>query len=83
MSKVFQNEALRIVFQWLKANPPKVEDEPYELFVVWFSKTLDNWKALVSTSMPDGLYFEVTHNGAKQETYLDVYSKIENVVVKE
>lgn len=50
-----------------------------ELFVVWFSKTLQNWKALVATTVPgDGLYFEVTHNGDKDETYVDVYMKISN-----
>lgn len=38
-----------------------------DVFVVWFSKTLQNWKALVST-----------HNGDKKETYLDVYKKWEN-----
>lgn len=50
-----------------------------DLRIVWFSKTLDNWKALVCTVFPgDGLYFEVTHNGAKEETYVDTYIKISN-----
>lgn len=50
-------------------------------FVVWFSKTLQNWKALVSTTVPDGKYYEVTHNGDKGETYVDVYVKLKNVCV--
>lgn len=33
--------------------------------VVWFSKTLQNWKALVSTNVSDGMYYEVTYNGDK------------------
>ena len=49
-----------------------------ELYVVWFSKTLENWKALVSTDRISGLYFEVTHNGAKNETYVDEYRKFAN-----
>ena len=53
-----------------------------DVFVVWFCKTLQNWKALVSTTISDGMYFEVTHNGDKNETYLDVYKKCENVTVK-
>ena len=54
-----------------------------DVFVVWFSKTLQNWKALVSTTISDGMYYEVTHNGDKGETYVDVYKKWENVVVKD
>ena len=52
-----------------------------DVYVTWFSKTLQNWKALVSTSVPDGMYYEVTYNGNKKETYLDVYKKWENVVI--
>ena len=54
-----------------------------DVFVVWFSKTLQNWKAFVSTTISDGMYYEVTHNGDKGETYVDVYKKWENVVVKD
>lgn len=50
-----------------------------DVFIVWFCKTLQNWKALVSTTVSDGMYYEVTHNGDKQETYLDAYKKWENV----
>ena len=27
-----------------------------DVYVVWFSKTLQNWKALVSTTVPDNKY---------------------------
>ena len=53
-----------------------------DVYVVWFSKTLQNWKALVSTTVPDGKYYELTHNGDKDETYVDVYVKLDNQVVK-
>ena len=49
------------------------------VFIVWFCKTLQNWKALVSTTVSDGMYYEVTYNGDKQEAYLDAYKKWENV----
>lgn len=52
-----------------------------DVFIVWFCKTLQNWKALVSTTIPDGVYYEVTHNGDNGETYLDVYKKWENVCI--
>lgn len=51
------------------------------VFVVWFCKTLQNWKALVSTTIPDGMYYEITHNGDKGETYLGAYKKWENVCI--
>ena len=50
-----------------------------DVFIVWFCKTLQNWKALVSTTVSDGMYYEVTHNGDKDETYLDAYKKWQNV----
>ena len=53
-----------------------------EVYVVWFCKTLQNWKCLLSTTLPDGMYYEVTHNGDKKETYLDAYKKLENVCIK-
>jgi hypothetical protein len=50
-----------------------------DVFIVWFCKTLQNWKALVSTTVSDGMYYEVTHNGDKNETYLDAYKKWKNI----
>ena len=32
--------------------------------------------------LPDGMYYEVTYNGVKNEAYLDAYKKQENVCVK-
>ena len=52
-----------------------------DVFVVWFCKTLQNWKALVSTTISDGMYYEITHNGDKGETYIDAYKKWVNVCV--
>lgn len=51
-----------------------------DVFVVWFSKTLKNWKALVGTTL-NGDYYEITYNGDKKETYLDVYQKTNNIKI--
>lgn len=53
-----------------------------DMYVVWFSKTLQNWKALVS-GVHIKEYIEVTYNGDKQETYIDVYNKTYNACVKD
>lgn len=58
----------------------KVED--FEVYVVWYSKTLQNAKALLSTSLPDGMYYEITYNGNKGELYFDAYKKFENLKVE-
>lgn len=52
-----------------------------DLYVVWFAKTLGNWKALISTDKWDNCYWEVTYNGAKKEAYIDVYYKEHNFCV--
>lgn len=52
-----------------------------EVYVVWFCYILGGWKALVSTARANGLYYEVTFNKEKQELYLDVYQKEDNIVV--
>ena len=53
-----------------------------DVFIVWSVKALQNNKALVSTTVSDGMYYEITHNGNKNETYVDVYKKWENFTVK-
>ena len=53
-----------------------------DVFVVWVCKTLQNNKALLSTTVSDGMYYEITHNGDKSEIYVDVYKKWENYCVK-
>lgn len=54
-----------------------------DVYIVWVCKTLQNNKALVSTTVSDGMYYEITYNGDKNETYVDVYKKWENFKYKE
>lgn len=54
---------------------------PDDVFVVWYCKTLQNHKALLSTTLYDGMYYEFTYNGDKDEAYLDAYKKWENKVI--
>ena len=49
-----------------------------DVFIVWMCKTLQNSKALLSTTLFDGMYYELTYNGDKKELYLDAYKKWEN-----
>lgn len=53
-----------------------------DVFVVWSCKTLQNNKILISTTIDDGVYVEVTYNGDKKESYFDIYTKARNVLVE-
>ena len=52
-----------------------------DVFIVWMCKTLQNSKALVSTTLFDGMYYELTFNGNKGELYVDAYKKWQNFMV--
>lgn len=77
--------AKKAVFDYVKAHLEKTDTHVTfaedEVYVVWFAYTLGNWKALVSTTLPDGMYYEVTHSAVREQTYLDAYKKFENQVV--
>lgn len=64
-----------------KAVAEKAGCEVADVYLVWYCKTLQNWKALASTTLPDGRYYEATLNGDKHEMYLDTYVKEDNRVV--
>lgn len=55
--------------------------EPEDVRIVWYCKTLQNAKALLSTPLPDGMFYEITYNGDKDEIYFDAYHKVENIAV--
>ena len=53
-----------------------------DVFMVWAVKALQNNKALLSTTVSDGMYYELTYNGDKKEIYVDAYKKWKNYAVK-
>ena len=59
-----------------KTDAVKITEE--QVFIVWMCKTLQNSKALASTTLFDGMYYELTYNGDKKELYLDAYKKWDN-----
>lgn len=61
-----------------KSDPPCF----FDVYIVWKAKALQNWKYLISSSLYDGMYYELTYNGSKAEWYLDAYKKFENRVVR-
>lgn len=81
-NKVFINIAKRAVVDYFNNKVEKTDDMKItddDVYVVWLCKTLQNNKALLSTTVSDGMYYEITLNGDKVEMYLDAYKKWENV----
>lgn len=78
------NTAIGIVTDYILEHLDKSDKAPeiFEVYIVWKCKTLQNWKYLISSSLFDGMYYELTYNGDKKEWYLDAYKKFENRTVK-
>ena len=86
MNDMMQKRAKELVVKYFNDHADKTDNKKItedDVFIVWFCKTLQNWKALVSTTVSDGMYYEITHNGDKGETYLDAYKKWENVCIQD
>lgn len=74
--------AITILEDYIAGHLDKSDHEvEFEVFIVWKCKALQNWKYLMGSTLPDGMYYELTYNGDKQEWYLDAYKKFENRVI--
>lgn len=71
-----------IVCNYIKEHLDKSDKTvEFKTYTVWKCKALQNWKFLISSTLSDGMYYELTFNGDKNEWYLDAYKKFENRVV--
>lgn len=77
-------KALRIVRDYILKHLDKSDPEPeFDVYTVWKAKALQNWKYLISSTLFDGMYYELTYNGDRKEWYLDAYKKFENIVISD
>lgn len=75
--KVFE-----IVRKYVEEHLDKSDAKPlYDVYVVWQFYIFGNAMWLLSTTLPDGMYYEVTYNKSKDEFYLDAYKKFENMSI--
>jgi len=84
-SQDFENLCKQTVADYFNAHAEKADKKSIttdDVFIVWSCKTLQNNKALASTTVSDGMYYELTYNGDKNELYFDAYKKWENVCFK-
>lgn len=75
----FIEQAKELVARYATEHCDKTDTiPPFDVYVVWNAYILGNIKALLSTTLLDGMYYEVTYNKAKNEIYFDAYKKFEN-----
>lgn len=78
-----ESKAIKIIKDYVLKHLDKSDNIPeFQVYTVWKCKALQNWKFLLSTTLYDGMYYELTFNGDKNEWYLDAYKKIENCCIK-
>lgn len=83
--KEFRAIAIKVVVDYFNTQADSTDKNGRitedDVFVVWMCKTLQNNKALLSTTVSDGMYYEVTYNGDKHEVYFDAYKKWKNILI--
>lgn len=78
-SSEFIIKAKELVKKYAYEHLDKSDNIPeFDVFVVWYAYELGHSKALLSTTILDGMYYEVTYNSNKNEIYFDAYKKFEN-----
>ena len=79
---MMDDNVLEIIREYIWEHLDKSDPETtFDVYIVWKCKTLQNWKYLLSSTLPDGMYYELIYNGDKKEWYLDAYKKFENRVI--
>ncbi len=73
------DRAIHMVHDYASEHLDKSDgDVQFMVYVVWQCHILGHKKWLLSTTLADGMYYEVTWNSEKREFYLDAYKKFEN-----
>jgi hypothetical protein len=72
-------KAKALVRDYIKTHTdPTNQDAESTIFVIWQCQVLQNFKCLISATLPHGMYFELTYDGDREMWYFDAYRKIEN-----
>ena len=56
--------------------------EPEDFYIIWFTKVITNWKAILGTAEIRGLLWVVTFNGLKHDAFIEVYRKVNQAPVR-
>jgi hypothetical protein len=79
-----KERAMQLVVDYISEHYKDFDKCPtFEVYIVWMCKILQNWKFLISSTLVDGMYYEITYNGDNHEWYIDAYKKFENRCIKD
>lgn len=75
-----EEQAMHIVYDFVRIHldPSDAKYDSFgigEVYVVQFTYILGNWRAMVSTSLPDGMYYEVIYYKHHGTVRLDAYKR--------
>ena len=74
--------ALKLVSDYIKEYLDASDEiSEFEIYIVWKCKILQNWKYLLISDLPNGMYYELTYDGDNKRWYLDSYNKFENICI--
>jgi hypothetical protein len=81
----FPERARDLVFEHIKnrlePTDRHVSFDPSDVYVVSFTFILGHYKAMASTTLPDGMYYEVTYDSLKKRTYITSYKQWEHTTI--
>lgn len=83
-SKDFITKATQVVYELAEQTFDVTDNVKFTLdnvYVVWSCFILGNQKALLSTTLTDGKYYEVTYNANTDQMYVDQYVKVQNKTI--
>ena len=75
-----EEKVFRLIYNYL--NDRYKHTNINDMFIVWSCYILGNRKYLIGVK-DSSSYFEVTYNNNKKEWYIDEYSKINNICIKD
>lgn len=77
----YSEKAIDLVRNYIKSINVYPVRQEFDVRITWFCKTLQNWKAMVVTDLPDDVFYEITYDGNLKRAYIDAYQKVDNVCV--
>lgn len=74
------SKAIEIVRKYIEKHLDKSDKSAadFDVFIVWQCYILGNAKWLISSTLRNGMYYEVTWDCENKRVYLDAYKKWEN-----
>lgn len=70
--------AKKALIRYIDETSISLSGEPYEVYTVMFSKTLNTWRTFMITDMPDNIMYELIGDG--KTIHVNEYMKIRNAV---